>query len=162
MILSSIYTRVRGYFSHLYAYIYSRIREYLLHLGVSLTLVFIIICACSLWVIPSQKWQVRLVAVCGGIVILSSVILFSMSTSDKWPSSAADRNFLVRFFLRIRELFDNYDVNHRNTAFVIIITVPLLMGLYIGLWSDQMHTYAIQTTTEPLVFTTPDQVYMLQ
>jgi hypothetical protein len=162
MILPNILPRTREYLRHLVVSIYSRTRDDLLHVGVSLTLLFIILCACSLWVVPSQKWQLGLVAGSGSIVILSSVILFLMSTYDKWPSTAADRNFAVRFFLRLRGLFDKYNVNHRNTAFVIIITVPLLMLLYVFLWSDQMHTYAIQATTEPLVCTTPDQFHLLQ
>ena len=133
--------------------------KHFLHLSVSLTLLFIILCACSLWVTPSQKWQFGLVAGSGGIVILSSLYLFARSTKGKWPSIAANRNFVVRFYLRVRELFDKYDVNHRNTAFVIIITVPLLMGLYLGRWWYQMRRYVIQTTTEALVCTSPFQFY---
>ena len=136
--------------------------KHFLHLSVYLTLAFIILCACSLWVTPSQKWQLGLVGGSGGIVILSSLFLFAKSTKDKWPIIAADRNFVVRFYLRVRELFDKYDVNHRNTAFVIIITVPLLMGLYLGRWWYQMRRYVIQTTTEPLVCIKPTQFHTLQ
>jgi hypothetical protein len=146
MFLSNIYTRVRGY---------------LLHLGVSLTLLFIILCACILWVIPSQSWQLGLVISSGLIVIISSLFLFYLSTKDKRPPIDANQNAVVRY-VSPRELFNKYDVNHRNTAFVIIITVPLLMGLYSGLWWRQMQTYVIQTTTAPLVCTTRAQFHPLQ
>ena len=131
------------------------LHKYLLHLSVSLTSAFIILCACSLWVTPSQKWQVDLVAVAGGIVIASSVILFAISAYKKRPPIDRNRNFVVRYGSWLCELFGKYDVNHRNTALVIIITVPLLMGLYLNRWWDQMRFYVIQTTTEPLVCTTP-------
>lgn len=133
-----------------------------LHLSVSLTLVFIILCACSLWVTPSQRWQWGLIFSSGLTVIIFSLILFGISTYTKWPSVAADRNFVVRFCLRVRVLFGEYDVNHRNTAFIVIITVPLLMGLYLGLWWNQMRIYIIQTSTEPLVCITQNQCYPLQ
>jgi hypothetical protein len=142
--------------------IFPRIRGYLLHLGVSLTLIFIILRACSLWVTPSQQWQWDLIISSGLIVIVSSVILFAISAYDKRPPIDPNRSFVVRYFSWPRELFDRYDVNHRNTAFVIIITVPLLMGLYLGLWWYQMRLYVIQTTTEPLVCITPNQFYSLQ
>jgi hypothetical protein len=145
---------------------YIPLRKNFLHLSVFLFFVFIILCACSLRVTPSQLWQARLVECCGAIVSLFLFSLFIVSVLTKpafvTQNRVRNRNLVAGVFSWMCQRFSQYDVNHRNTAFVIIITVPLLTFLYSWLWWHQMQSYSIQTTTAPLVYSTPSHSYPLQ
>lgn len=130
-------------------------RRYLLHFGVFFTVVFISVIVGIVSSTPSKPWQRDTICGLGGTVSVILLFLFFLSFSPE-PASVTQievriETFFATTFSWMNQLYGLYDVNHRNTALLIIVTVPLLTILYFMLWWDQMQSYGIQTTTAPLV-----------